>query len=516
MAEINIEDILGTNFVYKRLLKYGLFSETIDDIFQSKSFGEWAIENGVNRYKKRSFSLVQYRLTRNNNAPRILSIPHPIAYYLLCDSIRINWDRIVNKIGEVEDYEDRSMIIPKPNNLNNRLFSMLSYNLRDDEKFLHLDKQSDAKYFVHADISKFYPSIYSHSVCWALVGHSKAKKHQDDNRRWFNKLDIAIRSMQRNETIGIPIGPDTSNIVSELVLSRVDKELNDYDYLRFVDDYKCYCSTKEEADSFLIDLSRSLEKYHLRLNTRKTVVGELPKALDPNWVRRLREYSNHFLSESKLTKKSINRISEFLDLAINLAENNPGESALKYAVKVLSSKKYSDEEVFSFTFLYLSRICFQHPYFIDVFNSFLSKNKDELGNSIKGLIENEINRISEEHIQYRRSDVALWSLYIAIKYELEIKNYESISEQLIEDRDCLPSLMSYLYAKKNDLDISKYLDMIPQIIDEKSEDDWWIYIYQTFIDQPNKPVFNQIDYKDFYMDLNGSDVTFLNETLAEL
>lgn len=99
---------------------------------------------------------------------------------------------------------------------------------------------------------------------------------------------------------------------------------------------------------------------------------------------------------------------------------------------------------------------------------------------------------------------------------MEIKNYDTISDQLIEDRDCLPSLMSYLYAKKNGIDASKYLDLIPLLINEQSEDNWWIFIYQTYIDQPNKPVFNQIEYKDFYMDLNDSEITFLNSTLSKL
>lgn len=252
----NFFNKLKKGTVNRKLLDYGLFSEKLSPIFTSEKFGVWVRKNGINIFKEHPFSSVKYRLTRNNNAPRIVEIPHPIAYHRLCESIKTNWNRISTKIGEIEDYPDRSMVIPKPNNLNKRLVSMMSYDKRDDEKFLILDKSANKKYFVHADIANCYPSIYSHSIPWALVGHQTAKDTMGNKTKWYNKLDFAIRSMQRNETVGIPIGPDTSSLISELVLSRVDKRLEKYQYLRFIDDYRCYCKSKEEADEFLRSLSK--------------------------------------------------------------------------------------------------------------------------------------------------------------------------------------------------------------------------------------------------------------------
>ena len=208
--------LLKKDVVFKKLLEYGMFPEKLTKIFNSKSFGKWIHKNGLTKYKERSFSTVSFHLTRNNNAPRILEIPHPIAYYRLCNEIRASWQHIIATIGEVDDYSDRSMIIPKPNNLNNRLVSMLPYNMRHNDKLLVLDKSFKSKYFVHADVANCYASIYSHSVPWALVGHKEAKKTINDRTKWYNKLDFAIMSMQRNETIGIAIGPDTSSIISEL------------------------------------------------------------------------------------------------------------------------------------------------------------------------------------------------------------------------------------------------------------------------------------------------------------
>lgn len=504
---MDIIKVLKKNLVYRKLLDHGMFSEKLTKIFSSEDYGRWVRKNGINIYKTKEFSSIRFHLTRNNNAPRILEIPHPIAYYRLCTSIKENWKEIVERIGEIEDYSERSMIIPKPNNLNNRLVSMMAYDSNKNEKFLLLDKSFNAKYFVHADIANCYPSIYSHSIPWALVGHQTAKDNMNDQNKWFNKLDYAIRSMQRNETVGIPIGPDTSSLISELVLTRIDKELSDYKYVRYIDDYKCYCESKDEADNFLRKLSKELEKYHLRINPKKTEIRELPISLDQEWVRELKAFANKFLFESELNKFKINAISEFIDLSLELAKKYPGDSPIRYAVKILSNKKYIGNATFAFVIMYLARVCFVYPYFIDVFDNLLGENT--LGKARRSLVSKEINAIVHEHKKHSRSDVSLWGVYLAIQYKFKIDDFENYSDEIINNRDCLPALMCYLYSKKKKLDTYKYYNVIPDIIKEKLEDEWWLYIYTLYFDNPKKEKIKKIRYKEFYEDLRKDKVSFL-------
>lgn len=352
---------LKKNLVFKKLLYYGMFSEKITEMFSSKTFGKWIHSNGLTKYKKRSFSTVTFHLTRNNNAPRIIEIPHPIAYYRLCNEIKINWVHIVKTIGEIEDYSDRS---------------------------------------------------------------------------------------------------------------------------------------------------KELERFHLRLNPKKTKITVLPAGLDQDWVRELRAYSNKFLAAKQLTRKKVTTVSEFIDLAIALSDNNPGDSPIRYAVKVLSRKKFMDDEVMAFTIMYLSRVCYIYPYFIDLFNDILKRNKPN--KKIKSLLSKEINSIMNEHIEYSRSDVALWGIYLAMKYKFKIKEYDRYSNKLIEGRDCLPVLLSYEYAKKKKHHTKKYFDLVKELIKEKNEDEWWVYIYQLYRDSPRKQSLKKIAYKDFYEDMRKGKVTFLD------
>ncbi len=494
--------------VYQKLLDYGMFPEKIERIFTSKTFGQWYRSNGISNYQNQNFSNISFHLTRNNNAPRVLNIPHPISYGRLAKSIYDNWDKISSKIGEVDDYRKRSMVIPEPNNLNHRLVSMLSYDRNKDQKFLTLDKSFEAKYLVEADIASCYPSIYSHAVPWALVGKSVAKSNTDRDK-WYNKLDFAVRSTQRNETVGIPIGPDTSAVISEIILSQIDLELLDYKYFRFIDDFKCYCKSKEESDTFINKLSKELEKFNLRLNPRKTKISELPIPIEEDWIRSLKAYANQFLAESELTNNHTNFVSEFIDLAIKFTNENPSDSAIKYATKILSNKVYKSKDLFILLVLYLSRVCFIYPYFIDTFDDILSKF--EITEDLKKLIQKEINSILKEHKEYSRSDVALWGIHLSIKYNFQIDEFENYSDYLIMDRDCLPVLLCYQYSKKNNLNTKKYYNLITELINEKLEDEWWVFIYSLYFDNHNKPQVEQIEYKDLYAKMKDDNVKFLVE-----
>lgn len=500
---------LSEEIVFEKLLKYGLFPEKINKIFSSENFGKYVIENGITEYQNIFFSDVKFRLTRNNNAPRLLSIPHPAPYYNLCFNIKKNWDKISISFGSYDDYKNTSMIIPKPNNLNKRLVTMLSYNRIKDEKFLILDKSFKAKYFVHADITNCYPSIYSHSVPWALVGKIESKQNAHKSEKWYNELDKAIRYTQRNETVGIPIGPDTSSIISEIILSQVDKKLSKYKYFRFIDDYKCYCSSKNEAETFIRDLSKELEQFNLRLNQKKTVILNLPKSFNDEWINEIRFFISIFLSEEKILNKHINMLGQFFDLLIKLVKQYPDESPIRYAVKILSNKKFENNDVFAFVILNLSRICFLYPYFIDLFDDIFSNNS--ITEKIKASLEEELNSIINEHLQYSRSDVALWGIYLSYKYKLKIKDFDKLSNKLIEDRDCLPVLLSYYYSLNINIEINKYISLINDLINEQIEDEWWVFIYEVMIKNKNKSILKKVKYRDLYLKLINNKISFLNE-----
>jgi len=172
--------------------------------------------------RNNGYDQIRYKLTRYNNIPRILSIPHPIPYIKLSFEISNDWNNL-NYILKTNN----SIIIPK-SHTDGRIIIM-DYEKSRKRIERHTKLSFKHKFYVYTDIANFYPSIYSHSIPWSLVGFAKAKRQKNKRKSWFNKIDTYQRCMKRNETNGIPIGPATSNIVSELILAKIDKTLQKKD-----------------------------------------------------------------------------------------------------------------------------------------------------------------------------------------------------------------------------------------------------------------------------------------------
>ena len=77
--------------LYERLLAYGLFSDKLPPILSSLSFYNYC-KNYSPNFSDSWKQYIYYESIRNNNAPRPLAIPNPMAYEKLCNCIKNNWD----------------------------------------------------------------------------------------------------------------------------------------------------------------------------------------------------------------------------------------------------------------------------------------------------------------------------------------------------------------------------------------------------------------------------------------
>lgn len=504
--------------VLNKLLKYGLFPEKLEGIFHSESFGSLFYNDLVKNkcklffisksiYGKKTFSPVTYKITRHNNFPRIFSIPHPLSYCNLCKLIYENWTDIeINFVSK--DYLQTSFIRPKINKRKDRLTSFDSYEQPPNKKHIILNKQFEKKFIAITDISSFFSSIYTHSIPWALIGKDQAKyewKNKINQDSWYNKIDIACRVMQDYESKGIPIGPDTSLIISELILSKVDSKLSQFDFVRYVDDYKCYCKTHEEAENFFVKLSCELEKFNLSLNKSKTNIISLPHSIDDYWVEQLRDNADWDLFD---TKKNQNRIISYLDRASILFKENPSASAIRYAVRVVINKPFkNDINSFLLIVRYYLNLCYLYPYVIDFCDQFLLigfKLFHDYSEIIKKMFEESLNKILSEHIKYNRSDVIAWILYISIKHKLELESIEDITNEIISNDDCIPSLLCFLYRKAHSQDNSEFQKLFSS---KEDSSEWWLFIYEY------GRLMNATFKDRFYEMMRQNNVSFLSSKL---
>jgi len=190
--------------------------------------------------------------------------------------------------------------------------------------------RTNARYLLVTDISRFYHSIYTHSLPWAL--HTKATAKANRNAPILgNLLDRALREAQDGQTNGIPIGPDTSFIMAEVLLSAVDQEFARRSPgahgLRYIDDYNLSFTNRSEAEAALHALQASLAHFSLALNPAKTRIVDLPTPIQPSWVVFLR--SQRFSNNPGAQETDL--ISHF-SRAFDLRAEHPDVHVLHYAI----------------------------------------------------------------------------------------------------------------------------------------------------------------------------------------
>ena len=318
---------ISSSQLYEGLLTYGMFNEKLPPFLTGKPFFDYCQTQNIN-FPKQPMQYSYYESMRNINIPRPFGIPNPAAYQRLCSCLAKNWDEIKQyfKTYTNEQSHKISRIHIRKMNNSNALFEMNYSNFKTDgtpEPSLLIGN----RYLVCADISNCFPSMYTHSLPWALVGKQIAKQTRKDTSKWYNEIDFYTRNIKDGETHGLLIGPHTSNLLSEIILVAIDKNLyNDgWHYIRNIDDYKCYVDSYEDGQAFLVKLSEQLRSYDLTLNHKKTEIVELPIASVEKWVRKLNSFSGFDISDIV----NLNIVRSYIDYSIELMQNNKNNSAIR-------------------------------------------------------------------------------------------------------------------------------------------------------------------------------------------
>ena len=154
---------------------------------------------------------------------------------------------------------------------------------------LFIRSRNKYRYFLKLDIQNFFKSIYTHSIVWAIVGGKdigKTLSRYIYSNTFASKTDKLLQKSNNNETNGILLGPELNRIISDLLLTTIDvdiqnklkhlKHKTDYDIYRFVDDYFIFATSKETVENIEKTIKTSLENYNLTLNDSKTEIHETP------------------------------------------------------------------------------------------------------------------------------------------------------------------------------------------------------------------------------------------------
>ena len=312
---------------FKNLISKGYFPAELVPPFSTKDLGDISddLENKVNeRGLKKWSKCCPFSIPKFKKDRRILSIPNPLHQTILSKEIADYYNELetffiesnISLSRPEEDLHGERAVVPK---------------IRiSDIKNSRILESTSSRYLLITDISRYYSTMYTHSIPWALHTKTIAKDKRGPSLLG-NRIDTAVRNTQEQQTQGIPIGPDTSLIISELIGTRVDIELSDNNGeirgFRYIDDYYLYFDDFTEAEFLLSKLTRLFKQYSLEFNPYKTKIKELPIPIEENWVIELRGF--HFTNNILKQKGDV---INYFSKAFKFSKSFSDDSVLKYAL----------------------------------------------------------------------------------------------------------------------------------------------------------------------------------------
>lgn len=475
---------LSADEAFEGLVDYGLFSNLFPPCFTSEGLSGYASNDLLalltecedkklrKLLNKRSHDFIRYESLREANTPRQIGIPHPESYIVQCLALKQFWEEIKSHCAKPDTPVSRLFV---QRTSENRIFLMNYKGARryENEETDIFNKMS-ARYIAISDISACFPSIYTHSIPWALHGRMEGKTNRLLSS-FGNLLDRVTQGTRDGQTNGLIVGPHASNVVSEIVLTSVDHNLIKKGYTRFsrhIDDYKFYAETHDEAENFIRDLGLYLREYELTLNVEKTEILSMPRPSEKNWVRELNSFQ---FPEGEI---NFTKVRWLLDLALNLARLNGTYAVLNYAIKMVperlnerAKRLFTMEAVnLALAYPYLAPLLYEHVFC-----------KHEFDGVIK-IIQDFVDRLITIGIQKLYPDAIAYALHYSLKYDVQIQDIEF--KKIIDIDDCVANVLLLEYAKRHG--IKKIVSAITKKADtlkgtrRREKDRYWLLIYQVW------------------------------------
>ncbi|MBN8565659.1 MAG: RNA-directed DNA polymerase [Flavobacteriales bacterium] len=420
-------------------------------------------------------------------------INHKI-YHDLVWQLMNNWDEI-KKLLFSKQNTIYSYSFPIP--LNNDNIGVLG-TLRSGRMIYEFIEMSESdivseghkyKFVVKSDIKNFYPSIYTHSIAWAINGKENARKDRNKYTLLGNKIDKLFQNANDGCTNGIAIGPAISDLITEVMLSVIDTDISkqlkndniDFIGVRFKDDYRFLCQTESDAKEILNIVQRNLKRFNLSISEEKSTISSLPEGLFREWTSEYHAYS--------LKHKHIIKYKSFENTfrkVLVIDKKHPNTGVIDKFLSELISKKYklklklSSKEiykVFSLLLMLKEKRSKSLPQILALTELLVStyENETEVINNIF----DSLNKLTEKKFKKEKSNVydLIWLTYflkshrkLTFKWPNKIESYllQSIksNKQKFDLETTYCNLFNKIESPSKKILLAKHLAIFPKEEDE--------------------------------------------------
>ncbi len=429
-------------------------------------------DKGVKVPRAPSSKAELFSVARVGHQRRVTSLPNPVAQTYLATHVVRHWPQFLSH------YRQSRLSVSRPRFLKagSRAANIPSMQLLYDRKVL---LSAGYKYMLRTDVSRFFPTIYTHSVPWAFHTKAVAKRKQAITPKYFgNLLDLSLRQGQEGQTIGLPIGPDTSHIIAEAIATSVDLELKKRlktlpAGFRYVDDYYMFFATANEAEAALAGLIRSLKDFELQINFEKTRTCSVLEITDDFWTHQLRSFQI-----GSTGRRQVSDINHFFELAKDLARRNSDESVMTYALKRASSVLVRKENWNNFE-AHVCHVAMGYPNTLQTVARILSTYAHVGYPLSKDRLSRLINAVVQDHAPLGHHSEVAWCLWMC--KDIDLKLTEANVDLVAEMHSSVCALMLLDLAGMGKLPKQPKLTYWKQHTDstEALRGDLWLLSYEA-------------------------------------
>src|SRR5262249_3052544 len=313
-----------------------------------------------------------------------------------------------------------------------------------------------------------------HSISWAIHTKRISKKNYSD-ALIGNLIDRLSRNLQDGQTIGLPVGPDTSRLVAELVGAAIDVEVQKTIKnmrrrgMRFVDDFMLGCEDRAAAEKAIATIRRAANEFELDLNNEKTSIsGGVPTPAG-GWKTLVRSLVPKPQSSTEDMEIFFYRVSE-------LAGQMPSINVERYAVQnarqaivdcsnlgaaenyLISAYKKNSTLVNLLVELFVSRQQTHADVGLDVVRSF---------------IESRLPLLCDQ----RRNGEATWLLFMVNALNLRIRA-RSVEPYFYENDPTVALLIADAKANNRILGTVEYKTWNQHLQTDSLDAEMWLYAYE--------------------------------------
>ena len=496
------------------VLSKGYFPAKLPPCFSTKAFGKLASNHTeklldiiYNKTRNEILTIpTSYYLARHNQIRRILGVLNPMSYFLISCVFCVYKKEILKKAQS--KFSLSSPIVDNDTSPNARAYKQeIAW---EDSDVVRLENRAGKMVVLKTDISRFYPSIYTHIIPWVVEGKIEAKKDRSNINKLGNMLDKTFEWSQDGQTFGLPIGPDISFIIAEVILSHIDNLIDDalkkngcgnICWIRRVDDCEFACNNKEQANKALAIIQSILNDFELELNNHKTEIIYLPTSVTNEEIQKICEYE--LASNEKNRKRILNYFEAF---------KNNTKGVLKYAVKSIKIESLMGD----FKELFINFICQCMVLEEGVSESALIKfaillKDDVLSNKSKEKIKNTLYAILSNHSERKHTSEVVWALWGFFLLEENIS--DECTEKLCNMEDTFVYIMLLDFASKGYANKEKIIKNVSKFI-SKNKDNFigshWLILYELMKNEWfDVSKYKEILEKDtFFKFLYDNDISF--------